>query len=219
MILVESIIIVLLFVALFKNLIKRNSIPFYILAALINFMYIKIASMPMVKELNPAISKYLLGPLNRGAIGTAFIIIVMYIGVLKKDQFVRELMQIRGELAIIGSIIIFGHNILFGKIFFVQFFTDMSSLEPLKLVATIISLVMIAILIPLFLTSFKTIRKKMNPGSWKKLQKLAYTFFYLIFIHVIVLYSGHIKDKVLDVVIYVLIWGYYTIKLVQKNQI
>lgn len=217
MLLIESIIIVLLFAALCKNAIKKQPVVFYILAALLTIGYMKIAAHPNLKEFNPIFLKYVFGPLNRAALGSAFIVVVMYIGVLKKEGFVKELMQIRGELAIIGSILIFGHNILFGKFFFVTFFTDMSSLPPLKLIATIVSIIMIVLLIPLFITSFRSVRKRMSGKTWKQLQKFAYLFFYLIYVHVMLLYLGRIQETIIEMIIYTIIWGYYTIKLIQKK--
>ena len=42
-------------------------------------------------------------------------------------------------------------------------------------------------MLPLFITSFKCVRKKMKGSSWKKLQRLAYGFYALIYIHVLLL--------------------------------
>ena len=217
MLLIESILIVLLIGGLLKNQIKKYPGVFYLLTILLNCAYIFIGSSPAVKELSPVIQKFILGPLNRGALGTGFIVVVMYLGILKKKGLVRDLMEIRGELSIIGSILIFGHNILFGKHFFLTFFADPSKLNRVQYIATIISLIMLVLLIPLFITSFKCVRRKMNPSSWKKLQKLAYTFFILIYVHVMILFAAHIKDTMIEVIIYTAIWGFYIIKLIQKK--
>ena len=45
---------------------------------------------------------------------------------------------------------------------------------------------MIVVTIPLMVTSFKTIRGNTRGGDWKKLQRLAYVFFGLIYVHVMV---------------------------------
>lgn len=217
MLLIESILIVLLIGGLLKNQIKKYPGVFYVLTILLNWAYIFIASSPVGKELSPVIQKFVLGPLNRGALGTAFIVVVMYLGVLKKKGLVRDLMEIRGELSIIGSILIFGHNILFGKHFFLVFFKDPSKLNRIQYIATIISIIMLVILVPLFITSFKCVRRKMSPSSWKKLQKLAYVFFTLIYVHVIILFMAHIEDVMIEAIIYTAIWGIYTIKLIQKK--
>ena len=46
---------------------------------------------------------------------------------------------------------------------------------------------MIAIMLPPFITSFKRVRRRMKPGSWKRLQRLAYVFYGLMYIHVLLL--------------------------------
>ena len=47
---------------------------------------------------------------------------------------------------------------------------------------------MVLIMIPLTIMSFKTIRKKMNAKTWKKIQRFAYIFYALIYIHIMVLF-------------------------------
>ena len=43
-------------------------------------------------------------------------------------------------------------------------------------------------MLPLTVMSFKAVRKKMNAKMWKKIQRLAYLFYALIFIHILVLF-------------------------------
>ena len=54
--------------------------------------------------------------------------------------------------------------------------------------ATIITLILISMMLPLMITSFKCVRNKMKAKNWKNLQKLAYPFFYLIYVHLMVLF-------------------------------
>lgn len=96
-------------------------------------------------------------------------------------------MPIRGELSIIASILTLGHNISFGLTYFRLLFTQPDCLPVNQLLAAICSLVMLCIMLPLFITSFKCVRKKMKGSSWKKLQRLAYGFYALIYIHVLLL--------------------------------
>ena len=58
-------------------------------------------------------------------------------------------------------------------------------MQPIVLIATILSVVMVLVLMPLFITSFKKIRRKMNPLKWKKLQRFAYGFYFLVYLHVV----------------------------------
>lgn len=127
----------------------------------------------------------------RGAFGTSLFIIVMFATLFKKGSYLRKaIMPIRGELSIIACIFVFLHNIQYGiyRRYFIDLFVNNSEMSLSKISAAIISLVMIAILIPLFITSFKSVRKKMDSKAWKKLQSLAYIYYGLIYVHVMVLY-------------------------------
>ncbi len=96
-------------------------------------------------------------------------------------------MPIRAELSIMASILTLGHNIAFGVSYFGFLFKSPEILPLNQLLASIVSIIMIIIMIPLFITSFYSIRKKMNGKSWKNLQKLAYVFYALMYIHVLLL--------------------------------
>jgi uncharacterized protein with FMN-binding domain/cell division protein FtsL len=56
-----------------------------------------------------------------------------------------------------------------------------------QLAAAICSVIMIVIMLPLFVTSFKSVRKRMNGKTWKKLQRFAYGFYALLYVHIMLL--------------------------------
>lgn len=124
----------------------------------------------------------------RSALSTALFAAVMYAGAVPNgSKLMKAVMPIRGELSIIASILTLGHNISFGLTYFRLLFTQPDCLPVNQLLAAICSLVMLCIMLPLFITSFKCVRKKMKGSSWKKLQRLAYGFYALIYIHVLLL--------------------------------
>ena len=82
--------------------------------------------------------------------------------------------------------------------------------------ATIISLILIAMMIPLMITSFKCVRKKMKAKNWKNLQKLAYPFFYLIYVHLMVLFMHKPEKHMLSIVLYTVIYMLYTVLRIRK---
>lgn len=43
-------------------------------------------------------------------------------------------------------------------------------------IATMLSMILIAIMIVLMITSYRCVRKKMNPATWKSVQSMAYLF-------------------------------------------
>lgn len=192
--------------------IKRHTVWFYI-GALIMAGIIVYCGWTGVKF--PSwFNRWLWQPFSKGAFATALFIVVMYMAVLPKgSEAVRRLLPIRAELSIIASILTLAHNISFGKYYFVQLFTNPSALPLPRLLAAICSVVMICILLPLFITSFRSIRRRMEPKKWKKLQRWAYLFYALIYIHVMLLnVSAHQSGRggyVLNILLYSLIFFAY----------
>ena len=60
----------------------------------------------------------------------------------------------------------------------------------MELHAAIVSCLMILLLIPLTITSFQTVRRKMQGKSWKKLQNWSYLFYLLLYLHIFFIYQG-----------------------------
>lgn len=86
-----------------------------------------------------------------------------------------------------------------------------------QLIASIITIFLLLMLIPLFVTSFKAVRRKMKAKSWKNLQKMAYPFFIGIYIHVMVLYSANVKDNMLGIIVYTIIYASYIVLRLRKR--
>jgi DMSO/TMAO reductase YedYZ heme-binding membrane subunit len=123
--------------------------------------------------------------LQKGQLGFAFFVVVMFIGVLKNGSVLKErLGPVRGELSVLGSILMCGHAIpllinysnLLGHFFQLR----MSLMVPLLL-----SLILLIALTVLTATSFKTIKPLMDARFWRRVQRLAYPFFGLIYLHIL----------------------------------
>lgn len=157
----------------------------------------------------------------RSAFSTALFVAVMYAGAVPNgSKLMKTLMPIRGELSIIASILTLGHNISYGKTYFRLLFTRPDRLPVNQLLAAVCSLVMLCIMLPLFITSFKCVRRKMKGSSWKKLQRLAYGFYALIYIHVLLLtVPGAQKGSgsyLLTVLVYSVVFLTYGVMRIQK---
>ena len=141
----------------------------------------------------------------------------MYLGtVTKHNGFSRRLMQVRGEISIIGCLMALTHNILFGITYFVAFFKNPEFMNIQTKIATILTLILIALMIPLFITSFKGVRKKMNGKTWKNVQRLAYPFFFLIYVHVMVLFSLDVEKHKISIIAYTLVYVAYAVLRLRK---
>ena len=168
--------------------IKKHAKIFYIGAVALSVVVVVVTWTGADLTFPALIKNNIWSVVARGALGTAIFIIVMMIGALKNGSNpMKRLMPIRAELSIIASIIILGHNFAYGKTYFVFLFT-MTKYMPLnQIIAAITSIVMIAIMVPLMITSFYKIRKKMNGITWKKLQRFASVFYALTYVHVLLL--------------------------------
>ena len=156
---------------------------------------------------------------SRGSLSTAVFAIVMYLGVLStKIPGVRELKSIRGEISIIGSFLALGHNIYYGMYYFTALFTNSKELTLPYIIATCITIILIFIMLPLMITSFLCVRKRMKPSSWKRLQKLAYLFYFLLYVHVMIVLCSNIRgfSTVLSMIVYSVVFIPYIVLLMLK---
>ena len=160
---------------------------------------------------------YFMNMFSRGIFTTATFMVVMYLGVITKhNKLSRKLMSVRGEISIIGSLLTLSHNVVFGVKYFPMLFTNPKAMPTRELIASSITLCLLAMLIPLFITSFKVVRRKMSGKTWKKIQRMAYLFFIGIYVHIMVLYSADVKSHITGIVVYTLIYGSYVVLRLRK---
>ena len=96
----------------------------------------------------------------RGALAGAMFVLDMCTGAFPNGSAAMKMfMPVRANLSIIACILTLGHNIAYGKTYFNALFFEPSRLSTPTLLAAICSLIMIIIMLPLFITSFRTVRK------------------------------------------------------------
>lgn len=169
---------------------KKQPSVFYVTAAVLTAFSI------VIDHSDIAVSSFVkdnvLALFTRGALGAALWAVVMWTGALPNGSAaIKKLMPIRGELSITAAIITSSHIVTYG----VQYITDiardrMGSGDAFRdfVITSIVCLIMVLIMTPLTIMSFKTIRKKMNAKTWKKIQRSAYIFYALIYVHIMVLF-------------------------------
>lgn len=146
--------------------------------------------------------------INMGYVGLSFYIIVMFMTIMDKSEIKKRLMGNRAEYAIIGGIFAFTHGLKF--ILYAldyEFFFK----APINFYFGIASSIL---LIPLFITSFIYIRKKMKGKTWKKLHKLSYVFYTVIGLHVILIQNERFIFYISLFSIYIVLrlFTYYQVK-------
>ncbi len=173
------------FAYLCKKPLKQHPYIFYIGAAVISII---VAAVDF-RNVPEFVNTYIIGLFSRGAFGTALWAVVMWTGAFPNgSKPIKAFMPIRGELSIFAAILTLGHNIGYGKTYFVRLFTDASHMSAEQLTASFLTIAMLIIMIPLTVMSFPQIRKKMNAKLWKKIQRTAYLFYGMMYLHVMVLF-------------------------------
>ena len=185
MLFVFSLVIAAFFSLTAKSTIKRHPYPWYI-GALVLTLFVSL--FPFSRDL-PAPVTFVLDLFRRGALACALWCIVMWTGAFSNGSWlIKRLMPVRGELSILAAMLTLGHNIGYGRTYFVRFFTNASALPANQFVACIITLILLIIMIPLTILSFPTIRKRMKAKKWKQIQRFAYLFYALLYLHILLLF-------------------------------
>lgn len=216
MVFILSILLSLALALIFRKGIKKYSVILYIAAIAISVLCL-LTKMKLVVP-PEFIGKIIIRPFTKAIIPTAIFTIVMYIGALdKKNPAVKKLFTIRGELSIIACILTLGHNVSYGYRIFPTLFTNPLSMKLTSMLAAITSVILIIIMIPLMVTSFICVRKKMKAQTWKKIQRWAYVFYMLIYVHVMLLLIPKLpKSSIFDIVVYSVIFLGYAVLRIRK---
>ncbi|WP_297638278.1 ferric reductase-like transmembrane domain-containing protein [uncultured Clostridium sp.] len=156
----------------------------------------------------------------KGFLSLAFFLLVMFCGALNlKWNITKRLISIRGELSILGCILMLPHLVIYSTRFIMRFFAK-SPMTYNTYIYTAFGFIAFLIMIPLFITSFKSIRKKMSYPKWKSIQRYSYLFFLLIYLHIAVILINAKEFNLTKFLIYTAIFlSYSVLKLNKVNSI
>lgn len=159
----------------------------------------------------------------RGLISISFFILVMYAGALNtKWAITKKLLSIRAELAILGSITMLPHGIIYFARFLILKLPKIISdgTFPILYFSYIaIGIIGFIIMIPLFITSIKKIRKRMKGIQWKRLQRWAYLFYLLAYVHILLILLSEKELDWLRLSTYTMIFGgYMSLRLLKYRE-
>jgi hypothetical protein len=119
----------------------------------------------------------------------------MYMGALSpKNPYVKKLMSIRKELSILSGFPILTHSLIRVTNNFpraLNFFFDSEAQARatntlgagISNFSFVLGVVMLALFIPLWVTSFDSVHRRMGNVRWKKLQRWSYVLYAMLFIH------------------------------------
>lgn len=215
MLLIVALIIVSLFIYFLGDSLKKHPNAYYIGAAAISIgiFLLGFVDMPLF------VKKNILGIFAKGLLGTAMFVFVMYAGALPKgNRFIAPLMKIRGELSITAAILVLCHNFTYGRTYFRMLFVQPEILSGTQLAAAIISIILIIIMLVLTITSFPSVRKSMQAKKWKQLQRTAYLFYGLMYVHIMLINIPYARlgmsMYIVNVIVYSIVFlGYAAMRI------
>ena len=220
MILTLTLICSLAFFHFFGKALKKKPAVLYgicILLSLVSIFYPREGGLPFLDFFFKKI-------MQRGVLAGSLFIWVMLAPVLPKSFSGRKTIYLlRGEMAICASLITLAHNLAFGGKYFGALFLGQGHISLMELHAAIVSCLMILLLIPLTITSFQTVRRKMQGKTWKKLQNWSYLFYLLLYLHIFFIYQGALirgkGDYFFTLMIYSFIFGFYGFLRIRQYRI
>lgn len=200
---------------------KKCPAAFYVTAAVLTMTSVVITQSD-INISSRFVRDYVLGIFSRGAMGTAFWAVVMWAGALPNGSApIKKLMPIRGELSITAAILTFSHIITYGLTYISNLIKGRTGSD--FVITSIVCIVMVLIMTPLTVMSVKKIRKKMNAKTWKKIQRFAYVFYGLIYIHILVLFIPKAQKGregyFLSVLVYSAVFIGYAVMRIRKYYI
>ena len=182
---VLAFLIILTILAYFSGgFIRKHNVKIYIVATIVSLLAFVLKDKPFTT------------PIMQGFLGLSFFYIVMITGAIdKKHKIKAKFLGLRREYSIIGFIVITPHALNY-------------TLQGLNgtIVLEWFGIISFVLMIPLFVTSFLTIRKKMKAKTWNLIQSAAYIIYLLLFIHLILNYTQRI-----NLVLYLVIFIFYFI--------
>ena len=220
MIVILTLLCSLAFFHFFGKAVKKKPAVLYgicILLSLVSIFYPREGGLPFLDFFFKKI-------MQRGVLAGSLFILVMLAPVLPKSFSGRKTIYLlRGEMAICASLITLAHNLAFGGKYFGALFLGQGHISLMELHAAIVSCLMILLLIPLTITSFQTVRRKMQAKSWKKLQNWSYLFYLLLYLHIFFIYQGALirgkGEYFFTLMIYSFIFGFYGFLRIRQYRI
>lgn len=165
-----------------KRPIKACPLAFYALAVALDVLFV----VGSFVGLPPLLYDVLFLLLHKCTLATALFAVVMYIGVFARDSRVTAYLRpIRAELSIMAWLLSLGHM----AIYLSSYATNLSSGLPQTNVAIslAVALALFVLLVVLGVTSFNVVKKYMKKETWKRVQMLAYPFWGLVYVHLLLM--------------------------------
>lgn len=162
---------------------KACPVAFYLIAIAIDVLFVFGSFFGLPRTLWSAMFTLV----QKCELSMALFVVVMFIGCLKEGSRASHwLRPVRGELSIIAWFLSLGHMAVYLESYLPRIFGG-GPVNGNVLAAFVLAIVLLVLLIILGVTSFNFVKKHMSAESWKKVQKLAYPFFGLVYVHLLLM--------------------------------
>lgn len=117
----------------------------------------------------------------------ALFVVVMFIGCLSHEsRAYKWLKPVRSELSIVAWFLALGHMAVYLESYLPRIFGD-GAISTNVMGSFVLAVALLVLLMVLGVTSFAFVKKRMHTETWKKVQKLAYPFFGLVYLHLLLM--------------------------------
>ena len=167
-----------------RNPLKACPVAFYAAAIAVDALYVY----GVFFGLPRAVWAPLFTLVQKCELALALFVVVMFIGCLKKGTRVYTwLKPVRSELSIVAWFLSLGHMAVYLESYLPRIFGGAGAISTNVLGSFVLALVLLVLLVVLGVTSFAFVKRQMSTASWKKVQKLAYPFFGLVYVHLLLM--------------------------------
>lgn len=193
---------------------KKHPVPFYVCAVALVALYFWGVSAGVRGEA----WSYFQPLMQRCALAFLLFTVVMFVGVLGEGNPLRtHLMPIRRQMSILACIFACGHIAFYGASYLPRLASAFSGNLAFSLgLAALIT----ALMVVLWVTSAQRVKHAMKAASWKRVQRLAYPFYVLTYVHLALLLmpsavAGN-EVAVLSIAVYSVVMGAYVVLRLRK---
>lgn len=199
-----------------RNAIHKMPMAFYALAVAVDVAFIA----GVVFGMPRSVWLVFFTLVQKCTLSLALFVVVMYIGAFHKESKVsRWLRPIRAELSIIAWILSLGHMAVYLGVYVPRMMAGGVVASNL-LLSFVVALILFVLLMVLGITSFNVIKKHMTAELWRKVQRLSYLFFFLVYVHLLIILMPSAmrgaQTAVISVALYSVLFGLYAVLRVAR---
>lgn len=180
------------------------------------------ADVAYIAGIEGLLPRVVMGPitllLGKCMLSLALFVVVMYIGVFAEGSRVHQwLKPVRAELSILACILACGHM----AVYLASYVPRLGGALGANVAsALLVALALLVLLLVLGVTSFGFVKRRMRTESWKRLQRWAYVFFGLVYVHLMLMLAPAAsrggEAAVASVAVYSVVFGAYAALRVRR---